>query len=71
MQIFSNQFNIEIHKGFGGSIEQWTEWFDLFKDTHTFYVRDKYEFDDKKQRIYHRDAKMVNTYRLEYMLVKK
>ena len=65
------QYNMELHKGIGGTIEQWTEWFDSFKDTHTLYVRVRGENDSRKQRIYRQIDKLIDAYRREYMLVKK
>ena len=35
----SAQFNIEIHRGFGGDRELWRDWFALFKDTHRLVGR--------------------------------
>lgn len=66
------QFNIEIHKSLGGTIEQWAEWFDLFEDTHTLYTNMPKEFDSNNQRIYRKIDAPKNYYnRGTYMLVKK
>lgn len=67
----SIQLNIELHKGFGGTIEQWSEWFDLFKDTHMFSMRTKRKSGPKKEYIYEQVDKPIKAYRNDYMLVKK
>ena len=67
----SIQFNMELHKGFGGPLEQWADWFDLFKDTHTLFVNTKGEYGPKKECIYKQVDKPINAHRKEYMLVKK
>jgi len=64
------QFNIEIHRGFGFSIEQWIEWFDSFKDTHTFYKKEK-AYNNKGQFEYREVNKPITSKLEEYMLVKK
>ena len=37
----SAQFNIEIHRGFGGERELWRDWFALFEKTHRLVSRTK------------------------------
>ena len=72
------QFNVELHRDFGGTLEQWADWFDLFKDTHKLYASVKIIngeklriYDEKKQQVYQEIDKPIKKWRNEYMLVKK
>jgi len=65
------QFNIELHR-LGGTLNEWSGWFDKFKTTHQLYKRnDKGERDDKGQDIYYEVDAPDNNNKREYMLVKK
>jgi FkbM family methyltransferase len=65
------QLNIELHAKFGGELERWCDWFDMFKDTHTLSMMVKKEFGPHKERIYCPVDKPIKTWRRDYMLVKK
>ena len=65
------QFNMELHQGFDITYEQWAEWFDLFKDTHTLYETMIDEYDSKRQRVCRQIDQIEDAFRKEYMLVKK
>ena len=65
----SAQFNIELHKGFGGDRELWRDWFALFKDTHRLVHR-TIERDGAKSCF--EDVETPNTrWRGEYILLRR
>ena len=64
------QFNIELHR-FGGALEAWAKWFDIFKATHQLYKRNRTEKDENEQTIYIEVDRPDGNDLQEYMLVSK
>lgn len=63
------QFNMEYHNKFGGPQEGWREWFANFKNTHNLFYRTKERVG--LRNVYIPVDSLIDTWRSEYLLVKK
>jgi len=68
----SVQFMAELHGGWGGSVQEWNDWFDELKDTHELRVGTwKYKETPYKRSIFIPIDKLEYIKRTEIMLVNK
>jgi hypothetical protein len=63
------QFNMEHHRGFGGEVQRWHEWYANFTDTHKLFHRtlEKGEYKSMFEEVAGPNGK----WRGEYTLVRK